>query len=248
MARLGRQGLARLGRAGLGTAWHGKAGRAGFGVAWQGKARQARQGIDNTLRKGTEMEEEASIQLKPIHRETAHIEIKGTAPLIVHAWTQKARIQMLDNMTGRKKAKEPKDPISEYEGSMYRFADGGHGFPVLAFKAAAVSGARYFNGVTMTQMRQAMFMQGDPANPVYVRLNCSEPHMREDTVRIGLGSDIRYRAQYDEWSAILTVVFVPSVISFESITALVDAGGMGGIGEWRPEKSGAYGTYAVVRA
>lgn len=195
------------------------------------------------------MEEEASIQLKPIHRETAHIEIKGTAPLIVHAWTQKARMQMLDNMSGRKKAKEPKDPIAEYQGSMYRFADGGHGFPVLAFKAAAVSGARYFNGVTMTQMRQAMFMQGDPANPVFVRLNCSEPHMREDTVRIGVsGSDIRYRAQYDEWSARIPVTYVPSVISIESILALIDAGGMGGVGEWRPEKNGSYGTFVVVGA
>jgi len=193
--------------------------------------------------------DEASIELKPIHRETRLIEIKGTAPLIVHAWTQKARMQMLDNMSGRKKAKEAKDPIGEYEGSMYRFADGGHGFPVLAFKAAAVSGARYFNGVTMTQMRQAMFMQGDPANPVFVRLNCSEPHMREDTVRIGVsGSDIRYRAQYDEWSARIPVTYVPSVISIESILALIDAGGMGGVGEWRPEKNGSYGTFVVVRA
>ena len=191
--------------------------------------------------------DQASIQVKPIHRETAHIEIKGTAPLIVHAWSMKAKQMILDKQQGRKPAKELKDPASDFETSMYRMPDGGHGFPVLAFKAATVGGARYFNGVTMTQMRQAMFFLGDPAAPDLVRLNCSEPEMREDMVRVGMGTaDIRYRAMYRDWSAVLSIVYLPTVISLESIIALVDAGGMGGIGEWRPEKDGAFGTYSVV--
>ena len=53
---------------------------------------------------------------------------------------------------------------------------------------------------------------------------------------------------YREWSAMLTVEFVPSVIDLDSVVALVDAGGTNGVGEWRPEKSGSFGTYEVRNA
>jgi hypothetical protein len=156
---------------------------------------------------------------------------------------------ILDKQQGRKPAKELKDPEADYQASMYRFPDGGHGFPVLAFKAATVGGARYFNGVTMTQLRQAMFFLGDSAAPDLVRLRCGEPSMREDMVRLnGQTADIRYRAEYRDWGAVLQIQYIPSVISLDAIVALVDAGGMGGVGEWRPEKDGAFGTYEVVGA
>lgn len=193
--------------------------------------------------------QEQGIGLKKIERVVAHIEVKGTAPLIVHAWSSKAKQMILDKQQGRKPAKELKDPQADYEASMYRLPDGGHGFPVLGFKAATVGGARYFNGVTMTQMRQAMFFIGDSSAPDLVRLKCSDPMMREDMVRVGMGTaDIRYRAEYRDWGAVLQIQYVPSVISLDSIVALVDAGGMGGIGEWRPERDGAFGTYEVVGA
>ena len=193
--------------------------------------------------------QEQGIDLKKIERVVAHIEVKGTAPLIVHAWSSKAKQMILDKQQGRKPAKELKDPQADYEASMYRLPDGGHGFPVLGFKAATVGGARYFNGVTMTQMRQAMFFIGDSSAPDLVRLKCSDPTIREDMVRVGMGTaDIRYRAEYRDWGAVLQIQYVPSVISLDSIVALVDAGGMGGIGEWRPEKDGAFGTYEVVGA
>jgi len=76
-----------------------------------------------------------------------------------------------------------------------------------------------------------------------------EPGMREDMVRVGMGTaDIRYRAEYRDWSALIRVEFVPSVIDLGSVVALIDAGGTNGIGEWRPEKNGSYGTYEVVGA
>jgi len=192
-------------------------------------------------------QQEDVIALQRIQREVAHIEIKGTAPLIVHAWSDKAKQMILDKQQGKKAPKERKDPKAMFESSMYRFEDGGHGFPVLAFKAATVGGARYFANVTMTQMRQAMFFIGDPADTSLVRLNAAEPVMREDMVRIGMGTaDIRYRAEYKDWGATLAIQYVPSVIDLSAIVALVDAGGMGGVGEWRPERDGAFGTYEVV--
>ena len=71
--------------------------------------------------------------------------------------------------------------------------------------------------------------------------------LREDMVRVGMGTaDIRYRAEYAKWRATLKVQFLPNLIDLGSVVALIDAGGMNGVGEWRPERSGLNGTYRVV--
>lgn len=192
-----------------------------------------------------------AISLGRIKREVVEIPIKGTAPLIVHRWSEKAKEMMLASQQGKKTPKQVKDPEADYEASMYRFTDGGHGFPVMAFKAATVKGGgRVFGkAVKMTELRQVFTFIPDGLGIDGTQLVkiAGEPSMREDMVRIGMGTaDIRYRAEYRDWSAIIRVEFVPSVIDIESVVALVDAGGTNGVGEWRPEKSGSYGTYEVV--
>lgn len=76
-----------------------------------------------------------------------------------------------------------------------------------------------------------------------------EPRMREDVVRLGgpsRSADLRYRPEFPEWRTALEVTYVKSSLTRESLLSLVDAGGMGiGIGEWRPEKRGEFGTYQV---
>ena len=195
-----------------------------------------------------------AISLQRIRREVAEIEIRGTAPLIVHRWSEKARQMMLDAQQGRKSPKEPKDPQADFESSMYRFEDGGHGFPIMAFKSATVKGgARVFGkAVKMTELRQVFTFLADGVGvdgTQLARIIAPDPFMREDMVRVGMGTaDIRYRAEYRDWSALLRIEFVPSVIDLSSVVALVDAGGTNGVGEWRPEKSGSFGTYEVVGA
>ena len=195
-----------------------------------------------------------TISLKRIRREIAEIEIHGTAPLIVHRWSEKARQMMLDAQQGKKTPKQPKDPQLDFETSMYRFEDGGHGFPIMAFKSAMVKGgARIFGkAVKMTELRQLCIFQPDGIGTdgtQLARLIGPDPIMREDMVRVGMGTaDIRYRAEYRDWSALLRIEYVPSVIDLSSVVALVDAGGTNGVGEWRPEKSGSFGTYEVVGA
>lgn len=199
------------------------------------------------------IQEPAAIQIDKIGAQTIKVPIIGTAPLIVHNWSEKAKRQMLDAQQGRKKVKEIRDPQADYESSLYRIAteDGidHYGFPVLAFKAATIGGARFYDkSVTMTMLRQCMFFKGvvtkaDPAQ--LVKIN-GEPHMREDVVRIGQGTDLRYRGEFSQWSADLVITFVTSSLSQGSVLSLIDAGGMGvGVGEWRPQRSGEYGTYMV---
>ena len=194
----------------------------------------------------------AEISLKRIERAVAVVTVEGTASLIVHAWSQKAKRMMLDAQQGRKTPKGIKDPDADFAASMYRFEDGGHGFPVMAFKAATVKGGgrAFGKAVKMTELRQHLTFLPDGVGTdglQLARLNCTEPKMREDMVRVGMGTaDIRFRAEYAEWSVDLRVEFLPSVIDLGSIVALIDAGGSNGVGEWRPEKNGAFGTYRVI--
>ena len=86
--------------------------------------------------------------------------------------------------------------------------DGGHGFPVMAFKAATVKGGgRVFGkAVKMTELRQVFTFLADGIGTDGTQLAriIGEPNMREDMVRVGMGTaDIRFRAEYRDWSAVL---------------------------------------------
>jgi hypothetical protein len=180
--------------------------------------------------------------------ERLYVPIVGTAPLLVHRFSEKAKRQMLDNMQGRKNPKTPRDPQADYEAAFYHTKDGGYGFPAIAFKAATVSASRFYDkSVTMTSLRQFVFVNGEPSadGQQMVRI-VGEPVMREDVVRVGMGTDLRYRPQFTEWSTTLEVTFVTSALTRASLLSLIEAGGLGvGVGEWRPEKRGDFGTYRV---
>jgi hypothetical protein len=189
-----------------------------------------------------------AIEIHKIDAETLRVPILGTSPLIVHRFSEKAKKMMLDNMQGRKSPREIKDPEAEYQAAFYRFRDGEAGFPMIAFKAATVGGARFYSGITMTALKQFLFFGGESGvdGQALARLE-GEPKMREDVVRVNRGgSDLRYRPEFPEWRTWLEVVYVKSALTKGSVISLIDAGGMGvGIGEWRPEKGGDFGRYRV---
>jgi hypothetical protein len=196
----------------------------------------------------------SEITISRIGTETVRVPIVGTMPLIVHNFSDKSKRQMLDAQQGRKSPKVTRDPQAEYEAAFYRTKDG-YGFPVTAFKAACVGAARFYGkDVRMTELRQFIFMKGqisekDPQALVDI---IGEPRMREDIVRlggIGRSADLRYRPEFPEWSTVLEVTYVKSSLSRDSVLSLIDAGGMGiGVGEWRPEHRGEFGTYAINAA
>lgn len=194
------------------------------------------------------MADAPAVHIARISAETLRVPIVGTAPLIVHAWSQKAKQAMLDAQQGRKSPKEIRDPEADYRDSLY-YTDDGYGFPVLAFKAATVGAARFFGkSVRMTELRQFLFMNGVPSKDRATLLTPieGEPRMREDMVRVGMGTDLRYRGEFVDWRAVLTVTYVTTALSRESVLSLIDAGGLGvGVGEWRPERRGQNGTYSL---
>jgi hypothetical protein len=190
------------------------------------------------------------VQISRIDAETLEVPIVGTAPLIMHNWSEKAKRMLLDNMQGRRSPKESKDPEAEYEAAFYRTDADGYGFPILAFKAATVEASRqYGKNVSKVGLRQTLFFSGTYSKTAGQALFpiSGEPHMREDVVRVGMsGTDLRYRPEFSEWSTVLTVTYIKSALTMESVLSLIDVGGMTvGVGEWRPEKDGDFGTYKI---
>lgn len=201
--------------------------------------------------------ETPAITISKIGTETLAVPIIGTSPLIVHNFGDKSRRQMLDSQQGRKAPKENRDPEAEYQASFYRLppaedAAERYGFPVTAFKAATTGAARFYGkDVSMTGLRQFLFFHGElsPLDAQQLVEISGKPEMREDVVRLGgpsRSADLRFRAMFRDWTTTLAITFVTSSLSRDSVLSLVDAGGLGiGVGEWRPEKRGEFGTYKI---
>lgn len=195
------------------------------------------------------------VEIPEIKLQTMKITVVGDSPLIVHAWSEKAKKMILDKqMKKATNGKEAKDPWIDFCESLYwldgmpkqpteeDIEKGRFGFPSCGFKAAAVD-AGYQQGILAkkTTARGAFHIIGD-----MVEIK-GTPTMREDMVRIGMGTaDIRYRGEFKEWSADLIIRYNPKVMSAEQIINLINMGGFAnGIGEWRPSKDGSFGTFHV---
>jgi hypothetical protein len=182
------------------------------------------------------------VQRLELDTQRVEITIRGLAPLICNRWSEKAKKQMLDKQTkAAKLAKEAKDPDADYRASLYPYPGGGYGFPSVAFKAAAVRAGTYCD-MKMTFLRGAFHILGD-----LVKIE-GEPRSREDMVRVGMGTaDIRYRAEFPEWSVKLPVIFNARAISIDQVVNLLNLAGFAvGVGEWRPERDGQFGLFEVV--
>jgi len=188
------------------------------------------------------------ISIDRIAQETIRVPILGVSPLIMHKFSEKAKRQMLDATQGRRTPKEPKDPRAEYESCLHHLGDG-YGYPADAFKQATVGAARFYGKeLTMTALNQFIFITGEVGDDgrQLVRIE-GEPRMREDIVRVGRGgTDLRYRPEFYPWSARVDVTYFSNAITRETVLSAIDAGGLAiGVGDWRPERKGTFGTYRI---
>lgn len=163
---------------------------------------------------------------------------------------------MLDKqMKKPKQAKEAKDPWQDFCESLYWMtpmpekpteADvntARFGFPAVAFKCAAVDACTSVADVTKVLARSVFHVVGE-----LVEIRSAPPRMREDMVRIGMGTaDIRHRGEFAEWQADVQIIFNASVLSLEQIVNLFNIAGFGvGVGEWRTQKDGSHGRFHVA--
>ena len=207
------------------------------------------------------------IEIKPIEIKKTTIRIVGDTPLIMHAWSEKAKREMLDKQMKKTKstARQAKNPVEDFIRSMYWLtpmptemteegfedainSDARFGFPVTAFKQAAISAAyRMGWAKDKMSMRGAFFIDGDENQ--MIEIHSDIPIMREDMVKVGMGTaDIRFRGEFRNWWADLTISYnANGQHTLEQIINIINAGGyVCGVGEWRPERDGQYGMFHVA--
>lgn len=207
------------------------------------------------------------IEIRPIEIKKVTVRVVGDTPLIMHAWSEKAKRMMLEAQMGiaKGKKKEVKNPADDFIRSMYwltpmpedgtmesfeeAIANGARfGFPVTAFKQAAISAAyRMGWAKDKMSMRGAFYIDSDENG--MIEIHSDTPEMREDMVKVGMGTaDIRYRGEFKNWYADLTISYnVNGQYSLENIVNIINAGGyVCGVGEWRPERDGQYGMFHVA--
>lgn len=207
-----------------------------------------------------------AIEITPIRIKKASLRIVGDSPLIVHAWSEKAKREMLDKQMGKSQAKKKaaKNPVEDFINSMYwmtekpqemtedayeeAVANGAKfGFPVSGLKQAAISAA-YRMGWVKDKMglRGTFFIDANENGLIEIKGDA--PIMREDMVKVGMGTaDIRYRGEIRNWYADITISYNElGKFNLQDIINVLNAGGfVCGLGEWRPERDGQCGMFHV---
>ena len=215
----------------------------------------------------TKKEKEVVVDVPKVSVKRFKVRIVGDTPFIAHAWSEKAKREMLDNQTGKpKKAKEPKNPVADFINSMYwltpmpeemtekAFEDAvkkgaKFGMPVVMFKKAAAKGAR-LNGAAKfnNEVFARMWITGDAGEFATIKTAPeTAPVMREDMVKIGGATkvaDLRYRGEFRDWSVELNIAINSNIASIEEVINYLNLGGFSaGVGEWRINKGGIFGAY-----
>jgi|SRR3712207_1654644 len=181
----------------------------------------------------------------------------GDTPLIVHAFSEKARKQILDKqMKQAKMKKDAKNPWLDFCNSLHWMSEkpeepneadvtaAKFGFPSIGIKAAAVDACSYADGVTKVAARGTFHIM-----EALLQIQGDGPFMREDMVRIAMGTaDVRHRGEFRNWRIAVPLRYNADVLSAEQIINLFNIAGFAvGLGDWRAARDGQNGLFHVER-
>lgn len=208
-------------------------------------------GVDESpvVEKGTRLE--GVLQITAPRFRMVTMRIVGTAPLVMHHFSQKAQTIIEDTQkegtrsTG-KKIRKPKDFDALYEGAKHVSREGWIGIPAAAFRNASVSACRLVD-FKMTLAKMTLFIKADGydrenGQPL-VRITKGEPQPSRMAVRNSNGVvDIRCRPIWHEWEAVVRVRYDSDRYSAQDVINLMDrVGQQVGLLEGRPDSPNSTG-------
>lgn len=204
--------------------------------------------VAGRLGAGGKTKERPMIQIALPKLALARLYVTGQpgSPLIIHAWGRKAIREMLGKHMGHDIPQANKEPFEDFVDTLYRDPRTGEmAVRSVMFKASMLSALRETSGVTRADAITGISVLGE-LSPIY-----GQPTNRLDPVKIGPWdnrvSDLRFRAEYLDWVAVLTFRYNPAAISLEAIhNLLAIAGSLYGVGEWRPTRNGVNGLFSVI--
>lgn len=199
--------------------------------------------------------DEAVIAIQPLRIQRIVVPIRGTQPLLTNKFSDEAAEKLAESQTGPriKAAKAPRIPEAEYLAARYiiREGTGGDtdldvcGFPAAGIKKAMVAAAMRVTEAKGTWIRAILNVEGEDGTGL-VTIDAPPPKMSTDhVVQVGRGN-LRYRPKFWPWAMNLAITFNTDQIKAQDVVNLVQQAGFSiGIGDWRPEKNGQFGTFEV---
>jgi hypothetical protein len=178
------------------------------------------------------------------------LKLVGSAPFVMHKFSQKARNQIIatqkaGSQAKGKKVREPKDFDEVYAGAMHMTPEGWPGVPASAFRNAMISACRTV-GYKMTHAKLAAFVlcdgyDKDDETPL-VRIY-GEPQRHTTYARNDNGSiDIRVRPMWKKWNITVRIRYDADMFSQRDVVNLMmRVGQQVGIGEGRPDSANSAG-------
>ena len=169
---------------------------------------------------------------------TVSVEIKGTSPLLMHAYPL-VEIQALDKKT----------PGEQADYAAYRNADTQVLYvPATAVQRGLVGAAKYSKGKGRASLQQTV------AACVMVSPDCLSLGVSTYTIdsrRVVIpatkGSCIRHRPRFDEWDIAFDLSYDEHLMTDKQLRKVLDdLGTMVGLLDYRPERKGPFGRFMVV--
>lgn len=182
---------------------------------------------------------------------TIGVEIRGITPLLIHRFTEQGE----QPGNSRKMKIDKVDPRAEAKKVAYIAADG-----TFYFSAAAITGCMGNAGsnhkmrgsrkslrfvvpsaVRMTEDTVTILNGAGPAKDF-------EVDARPVTIPATKGRVMRYRPRFNEWGAKFSLMVNDDLLDIDTAHQLLNEAGMQvGIGDFRPDKRGPFGTFRVVK-
>ena len=206
---------------------------------------------NNRIAEHLEAPKAERLVVSPPNFKRASFNIIGEAPLVVHAFSMKARniikeTQEAGSVAKKGRKRDPKDFQGNYEASRHRSPEGWDGFPASAFRNAMISACR-MAGFQMTRAKLSVFVEPDgfeiDGTPL-VKIIKGDPQYHEGYVRNETGVvDLRARAMFQVgWEMIVRVRYDADQFSVTDVAnLLLRAGQQVGIGEGRPDSKKSAG-------
>lgn len=193
-----------------------------------------------------------SVTIKAPNFQQAIFTVNGTAPLVIHRFSAKTKLQMKNKMEAGDKAskgkatREAKDTDDLFNESRYRSKEGWDGFNASAVRNAMISACRLVN-FKMTLAKLSVFVQPDgwdasePQIPL-IRIY-GKATKQEDMARVETGQPyVTVRAAYHGWSAKITIRWDADQFSLDDVSNLLSRVGMQvGLCEGRPDSKNSAG-------
>ena len=190
------------------------------------------------------------VEIKAPNIKVAKFEIVGTAPLVIHRFSAKTKIEMagkiVEGSTNKKAKHAPTTAEALCNEARYVSPQGWDGFNAASVRCAMISACRLVN-FKMTIAKMSIFVVADGRDkdePEYALVRIYGKHriLQMPGVVANGNKYIITRPCYDDWRAIVTIKYDADQFKLEDVAnILARAGAQVGIGEGRPDSKDSNG-------